>query len=67
MSFNFMAAVTVHSDLGAQENKVYHCFHFLPIYMQGSDGTVCHDLSLFECGVLSQLFHCPLSISSEAH
>ena len=27
-SFNFTAAVTVHSDFGAQENKVCHCFHF---------------------------------------
>ena len=25
-----MAAVTVLSDLGAQENKVCHCFHFSP-------------------------------------
>ena len=25
---NFMAAVTVHSDFGAQENKICHCFHF---------------------------------------
>ena len=25
--FNFMAAVTVCSDFGAQENKVCHCFH----------------------------------------
>ena len=24
MSFNFMAAITVHSDFGAQENKVSH-------------------------------------------
>ena len=23
---NFMAAVTICSDFGAQENKVYHCF-----------------------------------------
>ena len=29
-SFNFMAAVTVCSAFGAQENKVYHCFHFFP-------------------------------------
>ena len=27
-SFYFMAAVIVHSDLGAQENKVCHCWHF---------------------------------------
>ena len=26
-SFNFMAAVTIHSDFGTQENKVCHCFH----------------------------------------
>ena len=31
-SFNFMAAITVFSDFGAQENKVYHCFHCFPIY-----------------------------------
>ena len=30
---NFMAAVTVHSDFGAQENKIWHCFHFFPIYL----------------------------------
>ena len=27
-----MAAVTVRSDFGAQENSVCHCFQFLPIY-----------------------------------
>ena len=32
-SFNFMAAVTVHSDFGAQENKVSPCFHCFPIYL----------------------------------
>ena len=26
-SLNFMAAVTICSDFGAQENKVCHCFH----------------------------------------
>ena len=26
--FNFMPAVTVHSDFGAQENTVSHCFHY---------------------------------------
>ena len=29
-SFNFMAAVTVRSDFGTQENKICHCFHFFP-------------------------------------
>ena len=30
--FNFMAAVTICSDFGAQENKVCHCFHCFSIY-----------------------------------
>ena len=30
---NFIAAVTIHSDFGAQENKVCHCFHCFPIYL----------------------------------
>ena len=53
---NFMAAVTIHSDFGAQENKICHCFQFSPIYLPWSDGTGCHDL-IFECWILSQLFH----------
>ena len=43
-SFNFMVAVTICSDVGAQENKVCHCFHCFPIYLPWSDGTWCHDL-----------------------
>ena len=35
-SFNFMAVVTVHSDFGAQENKICHCFHFSP--------SICHEV-----------------------
>ena len=30
---NFMIAVTICSDFGAQENKVCHCFHCFPIYL----------------------------------
>ena len=44
-SFNFMTVVTICSDFGAQENKVCHFSHFFPIYLPGSDGTRCHDLS----------------------
>ena len=33
MSFNFMAAVTICSDFGAQENKIPHCVYFFPIYL----------------------------------
>ena len=32
-SLNFLAAVTVCSDFGAQENKVCHCFHFFLSYL----------------------------------
>ena len=32
---NFMAAVTICSDFGAQENKVCYCFHCFPIYKFG--------------------------------
>ena len=31
--FNFMAAVTIRSDFGAQKNKASHCFHCFPIYL----------------------------------
>ena len=33
VSFNFMAAVTICSNFGAQENKVCHYFHCFPIYL----------------------------------
>ena len=38
--------VTIHSDLGAQENKICHCFHCFPIYLPWNDGTGCHDLHI---------------------
>ena len=40
-----MAAVTICSDFGAQNNKVCHSFHFFPISLLWSDRTRCHDLS----------------------
>ena len=33
LSFNFMAALTICSDFGAQENNVSHCFYCFPIYL----------------------------------
>ena len=45
------------------KNKVWHCFHCLPIYFPWSDGTRCH-ASFSECWALSQLFHSPFSLSS---
>ena len=40
-----MAAVIICSDFEAPKNKVWHCFHWFPIYFPWSDGTRCHDLS----------------------
>ena len=58
---SFTAAVIVCSR--AQENEIYHCSHFFPLY-------ICHEVmgampwsSFFECSVLSQLFHSLLSPS----
>ena len=45
MSFNFMATITICSDFGTSKNKVCHCFHCLPIYLQWTVGTRCHGLS----------------------
>ena len=57
MSFNFMAAVTHHSDFGALENKICHCFPYFPIFhiVMGPDAMIL---------VLRQLFHSPLLLSS---
>ena len=35
------------SDFGAQEKKICHYFHLFPFYLPWSNGTRCHDLSLF--------------------
>ena len=43
-----MGAVTVHSNSGAQENKVCHCFHCFPICSPWSDGTRCHEISFLK-------------------
>ena len=42
-SFNLKAVVTVHSDFGAQENNVCHCFPFF-LHLPWSDETGCHNL-----------------------
>ena len=46
-SFNFLSAVIICSDFGAQENKLSHCLHCFPNYLPRSDGTGCHYLSLW--------------------
>ena len=58
-----MAAVTVHSDFGAQENKVSHYFHFVPIYLPWSDGTRATMLAFFFLAVLG-LCCCSRALSS---
>ena len=37
-SFSFMAEVTVRNDLGSQESKICHCFHFFSICLPWTDG-----------------------------
>ena len=48
VSFNYMSAVTIHSDFEAQEKKICHCFYFFP--------SICHEVmgrdamvQFFEC------------------
>ena len=47
--FNFMSAITICSDFGAQENKLCHCFHCFPIYLPWSNGTGCYNLHFLKC------------------
>ena len=58
---NFMATITICSDFGAQENKIFHCFHFFPFYLPWSDGTGDHYLSFlnveFQVSFFTLLFH----------
>ena len=56
---NFMAAVAVLHDFGAQENKICYCFNFFPFAIKWWDRIPWS--SFFECWVLSQLFHSSLS------
>ena len=58
---NFMAAATICSDFGAQENSVCHYFHCFSIYLPWSDETGCHDLCFlnveFQASFSTLLFH----------
>ena len=40
-----MTEVTIHSHLGAQENKLYHSFHFFPLY-------ICHEVMGLDAMIL---------------
>ena len=46
LSFNFMGAVTISSDLGAQENKICHCFHFASFFF------FCHEVMELDATIL---------------
>ena len=43
-SKSFMAAVTILSDSGTQENKICHCFHFSP--------SICHEVMGLDAMIL---------------
>ena len=42
-----VAAVTIRSDFGAQENKICHCCPFFPLYLPRSAGARCNDLRVW--------------------
>ena len=46
------------------QNKVWHCFHCLPIYLPWSDGTRCHGLSFLNVEFKPTLFTFFFSVSS---
>ena len=60
-SFNFMAAVMVCNDFGAQKDKICHCFNFFLFYLSWSNGTRSHDLCFwnveFQTSFFSLHFH----------
>ena len=47
-----MAAVTIFSDSGAQENKICQCFHFSPFYLPWSIGHLMRRADSFEKTVM---------------
>ena len=51
-----MAAVTICSDSGAQENEIGHCIQFFPIYLPCNDGTRGHDLRLLNVEFQASFF-----------
>ena len=59
-----MATITIHSDFGAQENKICHCFYFFPFSLSWSDRIRCHDLSFLNAEFQASFFHSSLSPSS---
>ena len=54
-SFNFVAAVTVCSDFGAQENKICNCFIFSPVCHALLHS--CNSLLKYDCNILMGQIH----------
>ena len=63
-----MAAVTICSDFGAQENKICHYFHCFPICLPWSDGTRCmgSDMRMLNCFNHVWLYATPWTVAQEA-
>ena len=57
-----MAAGSTRGDFRAQENKIYHCFHCVPIYLPWSDGIRCHGLCFLNVE-FKTVFHSSLPLS----
>ena len=62
-----MAAITICSDFGAPQNKVWHCFHCFPIYLPWSDGTGCHDLRFLNVELSANFFTLHFHFHQEAY
>ena len=61
-----MAAITIYSDFGAQENKVRHCFQFPHLFpMKWWDQRPWSSFS--ECWVFTLLFHLHQEASAPSH
>ena len=59
-----MAAVSICSDFGAPQNKVWHCFHCFPIYFPRSEGPLlCCKHLLSEFGFLCHGHMSPCSVT----
>ena len=61
---DFMSTVTIHSDFGAQENKICHYFHIFPHLSTKKWWDQVPSSWFFESWVVSQLYHSPLWLSS---
>ena len=64
MSFNFIAAITICSDFGAQENKICHCFPFSPYIFHKVIGP-CHEFSFLNVEFQAHFFTFLLTLNKQ--